>query len=338
MIWEFLRARNPLCLPASSLPGTLLLMARLVIMVLLVRGYATVSMPGRGVPFLAIFESFGTDYGWKRALTAMCLSGAALVFLNLLPRLGCLLVGASLVLGTSIDLAGYSNSRLFSGCLLLLTALQDGTTPARFALRAQIFLLYLGATLSKVFEPDWWSGQYFEFWLREKLGILWYAHLADSLPPMSLSIFMGVTTIVMEFAICTCLLSRHLWPGAFAVAIVFHVAAFLVCGLDFGVFLYVSILSFLVFAPDDLIHRVATLPIHSAASRLIASPAVWMLIMLMLPLSGQLWPMGQKIAVASVALMVLWIAWVFLRAARGRAVSRVRPCFRVCRNVRRQIG
>ncbi len=317
MIREFLRARNPLVLPATSLPGPLLLMARLVILVLMIRGYAIAYMPGRGVPFVAALEAVGSDASWRRGLTALFLAGATLVFFNLRPRLGCFMVGASLVIGTLIDSAGYANSRLFPGCLLVLTGLQDGTMLARFALRAQIFLLYLGAFLSKLFEPDWWSGQYFEFWLREKLGIVWYARAADAFPPMSLSAFMGVSTIVMEFVIFGCMLRRSWRPLGFAAALLFHVGAFLVCGLDFGVFLYVSIVSFLVFAPDDFHERLASLPI-GPIGRALLHPAAWIALFVALPLSSRVGLSGQKIAMSAITITVLWIALTYLRAERPR--------------------
>ncbi|MFO1448377.1 MAG: HTTM domain-containing protein [Opitutaceae bacterium] len=319
IIQSYLRARNPFALPASSLPAPLLLMARLVTLILLVQGYAIAYMPRRGVPFLAVFESVGSEFDWKRGLSALFLAGAFLVFFNLRPRLGCLLVGASLVTGTLIDSAGYANSRLFPGCLLLLTALQDGSAPARLALRAQVFLLYLGATLSKLFEPDWWNGQYFEFWLREKLGITWYAHLADALPPLTLSTFMGVTTMVMEGVICVSLLRRSLWTLSFATALVFHVSAFLVCGLDFGVFLYVSILSFLVLAPDDLLPRLGALPLGSVGRSAVSQPWIWSVCMLALPLSASLSQVGQKFLVAACTATALGITFVYARSRPGRS-------------------
>lgn len=318
MIASFLAARNPLTLPASSLPGPLLLMARLVVLVLLLQGYAIASMPLRGVPFLAFLENVGSEAGWRRALIGLFLAGAPLVIFNLRPRLGCLLVGASLILGTLINSAGYASSRLFPGCLLLLTSLQDGSTAARFALRAQIFLLYVGATLSKVFEADWWSGQYFEFWLREKLGIAWYARAADALPAMSLSIGMGVATIIMELAICVALLRRAWWPAALAVAVVFHVGAFLVSGQDFGVFLYVSILSFMVFAPDDLFPRLATLPISPVVRAWVSRPGVWLALFATLPSLGLVSRRGQKMAVLAIAVIAVWLILVFVRDLRVR--------------------
>jgi hypothetical protein len=315
----FLAARNPLILPATSLPGPLLLMARLVVLVLVLQGYATRSMPARRVPFLAGLEAFGTDEAWKLALAGLFFAGAGLLLFNLRPRFGCLLAGGALMLGTLIDSANYANSRLFPGCLLVLTAFQDGTPPARLALRAQIFLLYFGATLSKVFEPDWWSGQYFEFWLREKLAIGWYARAADALPPKVLSAGMGVATMVIEIAICVALLRRAWWGLAFAIAVVFHVGAFLVSGQDFGVFLYVSILSFMVFAPDDLFPRLAALPVHPAVRGAATRPWVWLAVFVTLPHAGAVSPAGQKLAVLAVALVALRLACACVRESRAGA-------------------
>jgi len=311
-----LRVRNPLALPVTRLSPPVLLMARLVILALFLRGYAIAAMPARRVPFFAWCETIGSAHDWKLALVSLFVTGAFLVFFNRLPRIGCLLAGSALIFGTLINSANYANSRLFPGCLLVLTALQDGGAPARLALRGQIFVLYLGASLSKLFEPDWWTGQYFEFWLREKLNIAWYARLADALPPMALSTFMGVTTIIMEAVICVSLLRRSWWPMAFVTAILFHVGGFLICGLDFGVFLYVSLLSFLVFAPDDLFPRLAGLRIAPGWRSVASRPWTWMLLLFVLISAGQVWPLGQRILAFAYALFMVRVVLVYVRQAR----------------------
>jgi len=243
-----LRLPNPLSLEGTALPPSLLLMAKLVFVVLLVKGYGTSAMPARRVAFFAFLERLGPEAWWRPALAGAFALGAVLVLANLRPRLGCLLGGLAQVLATLGDAGSYANSRLYPGCILVLLGLWDGRW-GTFALRAQVFLLYLGAGLNKLLDPDWRDGRCFEFWMREIQGVEWYGTLADRLPAMALSTVMGLAVIAGEVAIVVALLRRRWWPAAFLVALVFHVGAFLLTGEDFGAFLYVSLLSFLAFAP-----------------------------------------------------------------------------------------
>ena len=59
----------------------------------------------------------------------------------------------------------FSNSFLFSGCLLFLIGVYR--PGLEWVFRVQIALLYLGAGINKLFDPDWLSGRYFEFFLSE---------------------------------------------------------------------------------------------------------------------------------------------------------------------------
>lgn len=294
---EILVALDPMRVRGLSLPPALALMAKLIVLVLALRGYGHAAMPPRGVAFPAFFENLGSDTDWKNAATLLFFTGAILLFFNLRPRLGCALSGAALILATLANSGWFANSRLYPGCVLLLAGLWDGSTATVFAGRAQAVLLYFGAAINKVFDPDWWNGRYFEFWLREKLRVEWYARLADSLPPLSLSVFMGVATIALEIVIFVALLRRATWPLAFLAALTFHVAAFLVSGLDFGVFLYVGSLSLLVFAPRDFPRLSPRGGRLDTVRTLVGQPWLWAAIMAIFTL-GDIVPLWTRQALA----------------------------------------
>lgn len=77
----------------------------------------------------------------------------------------------SIILGALIMLVilgakpQFSNSFLFAGCILFLIGMYRLGLELIF--RVQISLLYLGAGINKLFDPDWLSGRYFDFFFSE---------------------------------------------------------------------------------------------------------------------------------------------------------------------------
>ncbi|MCU0399628.1 MAG: HTTM domain-containing protein [Algoriphagus sp.] len=77
----------------------------------------------------------------------------------------------SIVLGALVMLVilgakpQFSNSFLFAGCILFLIGMYR--LGLEWIFRVQISLLYLGAGINKLFDPDWLSGRYFDFFLSE---------------------------------------------------------------------------------------------------------------------------------------------------------------------------
>jgi hypothetical protein len=66
------------------------------------------------------------------------------------------------IIGSKIQ---FSNSFLFSACFLILIGVYR--PGFEWIFRVQLSLVYLGAGINKLFDPDWQSGQYFEFFLTE---------------------------------------------------------------------------------------------------------------------------------------------------------------------------
>jgi hypothetical protein len=77
----------------------------------------------------------------------------------------------SLILGILVFLVvfgskpQFSNSFLFAGCFFLLIGIYR--PGLEWIFRVQLSLLYLGAGVNKLLDPDWQSGQYFEYFLSE---------------------------------------------------------------------------------------------------------------------------------------------------------------------------
>ncbi|WP_157963254.1 HTTM domain-containing protein [Algoriphagus litoralis] len=67
--------------------------------------------------------------------------------------------------------------------------------------RIQIALLYLGAGFNKLFDPDWISGQYFDFFFSEPYRNSLYLTLSSLIPERGLVLFFSYSSIVAELGL-----------------------------------------------------------------------------------------------------------------------------------------
>jgi len=136
----------------QSLPVELRSLGVLLIVMLLAR-FGADALP-RQVPFLAVLDSFGTPDQWITACKLVFLTGSALVLSGFAIQTGCLLAGLALIAKVIGNMPLFSNGRLFDGVILLLIGLYVPQRGLQF-LRLQCYLLYTGAVLSKLIDPDW---------------------------------------------------------------------------------------------------------------------------------------------------------------------------------------
>lgn len=233
----------------QALPANVLLVARLTVLALFLQG-GILELAEPHVPLFPGLYSVPLPGLVRAGYWILSSVGAALLF-GRWPRVGAALVAAVLVAGPLLDIASYRNSLFYAGCLLVLTALWDEGWGLR-PLRAQVLLLYAGATLHKLFTLDWMDGTYFEHWQRVILGHDWYGRIADAFPPGVLSTSLGWITIAGEAGILVGL-ARPPWRrSAILFAIGFHGASVLIAGTTFGIFVPVVLASFLYFEEKPL--------------------------------------------------------------------------------------
>ena len=178
-------------------------------------------------------------------------SALALLF-NRWVRLSSFVLGSTILVGIAASRVYWANNTFFFGSVLFLTGLQQrGRSP--WLLRVQVAMIYFGAGLNKLLDPDWQSGQFFEYWTRANLQHELYIQIASLFPPMALSWLMSWATIVTEFALFIGFSLRRLWPLAIWLSILFHAAMTLFTGLTFVLFFYVALASYFVFVnwPDS---------------------------------------------------------------------------------------
>ncbi|MGE0268103.1 MAG: hypothetical protein AB7S78_06590 [Candidatus Omnitrophota bacterium] len=114
-------------------------------------------------------------------------------------------------------------------------------------IRLQVSLVYFGSGLNKLLDPDWLSGQYFEYWMHEIIINKKYIMAASYLPPMLLSKLMGWLTIIGEFVISVFLTSKRYYSLAIWMGICFHTTALVMTWMDYGIFTIAILMSYLCF-------------------------------------------------------------------------------------------
>lgn len=235
---------------SEALPRSVRMLAAILLVTMWFRGYANAVPPG--VPLIVVPDFLLDEDIMRPVLKWMVYSGMFLFATTLSPRIGCLIAGASLCTQTLLSMENFSNGRIFAGLLLVLIGLYR-TPNGMLFLRTQVLLLYLGACLSKVIDPDWWNGRAMHAVLDFHPSSAWLAN------EVWLTTLGGWMTILTEGAILALLLFRPTrWIGCL-VCLIFHTSMAVVLTEDFSIFFYAVAGSTLLFLEFPAMER-AQLP------------------------------------------------------------------------------
>ena len=207
-------------------------MAKLIAFSLLVTNHVRL-LPDPFLPFLPFLDQLLPPEVFQKALQAVFLISAAALLFNRRVRLSCLILGGSILLAVVASKAYYGNNKTFCGLILFLTGLYH---PAwgPWLLRAQIIIVYFGAGLNKLLDPDWRSGVFFEHWAGLRLHNSAYLFAAAALPALLLAKIVSWGTIVTELGLAIAFAIRRLYPLAIWVSILFHSSLLLFTGSTFS--------------------------------------------------------------------------------------------------------
>lgn len=237
---------NPLRLSGTRLPAPLLLAAKLIVITMLATGHVS-TLPDPFLPFLPVFDRIGNPDLFRRLLQILFLAGSIALLLNRRVRLASFVVGVTILVGIASSRIYWANNTFFCGAVLALIGLH--TSPRSvWLLRIQVAMIYFGAGLNKILDPDWLSGQFFEHWAVENLQHDLYIRVAALLPPMALAKFLCWATIATELSLSVGFAARPLWPFAIWLGLLFHVSMTVFTGITFVLFLYVAPAAYFAFA------------------------------------------------------------------------------------------
>lgn len=236
---------NPLRLGGTALPVPLLLAAKLIVTAMLATGHVA-TLPDPFLPFLSVFDRIGDPERFRTALQVVFLTGSAGLLLNRAVRASSLALGLTILVGIASSRIYWANNTFFCGAVLTLIGLY-ASKGSVWLLRVQVALIYFGAGLNKILDPDWLSGQFFEHWAAN-LGHDAYQRVAALFPPMVLSKLFCWATIATELSLFVGFSVPRWWPLAIWLGIAFHAAMTVFSGITFVLFLYVAPAAYFAFA------------------------------------------------------------------------------------------
>lgn len=227
---------NPLRITGTPMPPNLLLMCKIIAVAILATEHFRI-LPDPFLPFIDGIDRLVPPEVFRRTLRTAAVMSAVLLLCNRGVRLSALVLGSCLLLGVVSSKAYYGNNKTFCGLALVLAGLSDFDRPA-YLLRWQLSLVYFGAALNKLLDPDWQSGLFFEHWAGTKLKNPVYLAASSALPTLLAGKLVCWGTLLAEFAAAIGLLLPRLVPWALVVNTLFQVGLLEFTGTTFTLFFY----------------------------------------------------------------------------------------------------
>ena len=234
---------NPLAVSGTALPPNVLLAAKLIALSFIATGQVQ-ALPSPFLPFVAALDGLPL----QPVLQALFLTAATALLLNRAVRTCCLVLGTTLFVALLSSRLYFENNRTFTACVLFLTGLYE-PRQRHSLIRLQLVVLYFGAALNKVLDPDWRSGQFFENWVTHVLRYPGYARFSGLLPPLALSALLDWLAIATEAALALGFLVPRLRRSAIVLGVLWHTGLLLLTGRTFGMFFYALLSAYLAVAP-----------------------------------------------------------------------------------------
>ena len=236
---------NPLKLSELSLPPQVVLLCRLLALTLLLTNHQS-QIQTPFLPFLDIFDSLPPANFQYTLKTALVIGALGILFTRK-TRTFATLTGITILLAVLSSRAYYGNNKTFVALLLILSALSSQTGPPRL-IHWQLALVYFGAGLNKILDPDWQSGQFFHHWATDRLGNPVYIWLSAQLPPLVAGKLFCWTSIAAELAIAVLTLIPRFHPAVIWGSGLFQSSLLLFTGDPFNLFFYSMQASLFAFA------------------------------------------------------------------------------------------
>lgn len=234
---------NPFSTRHPVLPPPIVLLAKVIAIAVLVKGPG--SQTTSGVAFFEFLERIPPETYGSIALRLIQIGGVLIVF-NVATRTGAFIMGFSMFALNLGNMATFAHSALLTSLLLLLTALWTPQFGSR-ALQLQMALLYWGAALNKLADPDWWTGAYLQAYLRP--GAWASPPYAQALIDVGLfdlfALAASLGTMALEAAAGIAFLRRETAGRGVGLSAALHVGILTTIGFDYGIFLYAVLASYL---------------------------------------------------------------------------------------------
>jgi Vitamin K-dependent gamma-carboxylase len=235
---------RPFAIFGADLRPNLVLMAKVIVFAILLQSQLPLS--SHFLPFLPIFDSMGSPVVFHRVLVLAFFAGCAALFFTRQASAAAGVLGVTILVSILASRPFFSNNLTYCGALLFLIGLQPANRENRL-LRLQVVLLYFAAGLNKLLDPDWRSGQFFEYWFGHVHVHDWYLKMAGWLPQLLLSKLMSWVSFSTELGLSFMLLFRRLYPLAIWIGLAFHTFMLVLSNTTFHLFFYATCAAYLAF-------------------------------------------------------------------------------------------
>ena len=226
---------NPLRLTGLNLPPQLVLLCRLLALTLLLTNHqAQIQTPF--LPFLDFIDQLPPELT-QRVLQVLLVVGSLGLLFTKRTRLFAAMAGVAILCAVLSSRGYYGNNKTFVGLMLVLASLSKETGPPRL-LQWQFALVYFGAGLNKLLDPDWQSGQFFDHWATDRLQNPAYIWFAAQLPPLVAGKIFCWYTIVAELVLAVLAVMPRFHPACIWGSGLFQSGLLLFTGDPFNLFFY----------------------------------------------------------------------------------------------------
>lgn len=236
--------RNPLKCSETTLPANLVLLAKVVVVCFFLQNnFKLVVAPN--LSFIPILDKFPPPEVSRILMhLALWITGVMILF-NIRVRACAICFGCTLTIAMLGNPARFFNSLFFISCLMVLIGLYQSPRGYRF-IRWQFVVMYLGSTLNKVFDSDWRSGRYIDYWLTHIRESAVYLKLTEIVNGETLGLIMAWGTMVTELFLIVAFSKPRLFFIGVLTAFVFHSASVVLAHSTFGIFYSVLVLALML--------------------------------------------------------------------------------------------
>jgi len=231
----------------EMLPNILLMSKIFFLLLVLNRFYFKINDPY--IPFIRLLDIFNNYPNiFKYSLRfGFILFGFMLLF-NIKTRLSSLFLGLIIIITLLASKPLFRNHVFIVGSVLFLVGISNNKTVLKLII-LQLSIVYLGASINKMFEIDWWSGQFMENWLSTAENNPIYIYISALLPTLVFAKILSWSAIIVEFIIGILLLIKKWRLFGVWLIIIFHFAMFTMVHDKFGHFLQGLFIVLIAFIP-----------------------------------------------------------------------------------------
>jgi hypothetical protein len=230
----------------SEIAPNLLLMSKLLILIMIAYQYP-IKLQDPYIPFIPALDYFHKIPGVYRGilLTGYLFSTIA-IFCNVKIRTASIVLGIVVMLEQLASQPGFKNHVFVCGCFFILVGFTKKGEDYKF-LFWQLALIYLGAFINKVLDPDWHSGAFMHNWLQNARENTPYIVVSQLLPEKWFAIFLSYSALASEGFLGILLFFKRYRKYTFWIILLFHTVLYSFTAFRFGHFYDDLVIILLIF-------------------------------------------------------------------------------------------